>query len=119
MNNYMIGSKVVNGAGVVGTIGGYTSDKCKVVTEEGKHEWWAPKDIVKTWHRKVPMLGDYVGITNPLNADMSKRTDGLYKKGEIYRVVGISPNDRRAVIQIGNEVYTLLDEEYEVIEINK
>ena len=116
MNDYMIGSKVVNGVGVVGTIGGYTNDKCKVITEESKHEWWYPKDIVKMWQRKVPNIGDYVDITNPLKAKGVERTDGLYKKGEIHKVVGISPNDRRAVIQIGNEVHVLLDEEYEVIE---
>ena len=50
--------------------------------------------------------------------DKLKRTDGLYTKGEIHKVVGISPDDRRAVIQIGDEVCVLLDEEYDIIEIN-
>ena len=75
--------------------------------------------IVKVWERKVPRIGDYVGITNPLKSKEVERTDGLYSKGEIYKVVGISPDDRRAVIQIGNEVYPLLDEEYDIIEVNE
>lgn len=124
MNNYIamehnIGKKVANKEGIVATVGGYTKGKYKVVTEDDKHEWWSPEDIVKAWQRNVPNVGDYIGITNPLNADKTKRTDGLYDKGEIYKVVGISTNDRRAVIQIGNEVYPLLDEEYDIIEVNE
>ena len=75
--------------------------------------------IVKICERKVPRIGDYVGITNPLKSKGVERTDGLYSKGEIYRVVGVSPDDRRAVIQIGDEVYPLLDEEYDIIEVNE
>ena len=75
--------------------------------------------IVKICERKVPRIGDYVGITNPLKTKGVERTDGLYEKGEIYKVVGISPDDRRAVIQIGDEVYPLLDEEYDIIEVNE
>ena len=116
---YYIGTKVVNKKGTVATVGGYTQEIYKVITEDGKHERWTAKDIVKSWNREVPNVGDYIGITNPLNADKTKRTDGLYEKGEIYKVVGISTNDRRAVIQIGDEVYPLLDEEYDVIEVNK
>ena len=124
MNNYIamehnIGKKVVNKEGVVAMVGGYTKGKYKVVTEDDKHEWWSPEDIVKAWNRNVPNIGDYIGITNPLNADKTKRTDGLYNQGEIYKVVGISPNDRRAVIQINNEVYPLLDEEYDIIKVNE
>ena len=77
------------------------------------------KDIVKVWERKVPRVGDYVGIINPLKSNGVERTDGLYSKGEIYKVVGISPDDRRAVIQIGDEVCVLLDEEYDIIEVNE
>ena len=75
--------------------------------------------IVKIWERKVPRVGDYVGITNPLKSKGVERTDGLYEKGEIYKVVGISPDDRRAVIQIGDEVCVLLDEEYDIIEVRR
>ena len=74
--------------------------------------------MVKIWERKVPRVGDYVGITNPLKSKGVERTDGLYSKGEIYKVVGISPDDRRAVIEINNELYVLLDEEYDIIEVN-
>ena len=74
--------------------------------------------IVKVWERKVPRVGDYVGITNPLKSKGVERTDGSYEKGEIHKVVGITPDDRRAVIEINNEVYVLLDEEYDIIEIN-
>ena len=74
--------------------------------------------IVKILERKTPRVGDYVGIINPLKSKGVERTDGLYEKGEIYKVIGISPDDRRAVIQIGDEVYPLLDEEYDIIEIN-
>ena len=77
------------------------------------------KDIVKEWERKVPTVGDYVGIMNPLKSKGVERTDGLYSKGEIYKVVGISPDDRRAVIQIGDDVCVLLDEEYDIIEVNE
>ena len=75
--------------------------------------------IAKIWERKVPRIGDYVGITNPLKSKGIERTDGLYSKGEIYKVVGVSPDDRRAIIQIGDEVCVLLDEEYEVIEVRR
>ena len=75
--------------------------------------------IVKAWERKAPRVGDYVGITNPLKSKGVERTDGLYEKGEIYKVVGISPDDRRAVIQIGDKVCVLLDEEYDIIEVNE
>ena len=75
--------------------------------------------IVKVWERKVPRMGDYVGITSPLKSKGVERTDGLYSKGEIYKVVDISPDDRRAVIQIGDEVCVLLDEEYDIIEVNE
>ena len=75
--------------------------------------------IAKNWERKVPRIGDYVGITNPLISKGVERTDGLYEKGEIYKVVGISPDDRRATIQIGDEVCVLLDEEYDIIEVNE
>ena len=75
--------------------------------------------IVKNCERKVPKIGDYVGITNPLKSKGVERTDGLYSKGEIYKVVGITPDDRRAVIEINNEVYVLLDEEYDIIEVNE
>ena len=75
--------------------------------------------MVKVWERKVPRIGDYVGITNPLKSKGVERTDGLYEKGEIYKVVGITPDDRRAVIEINNEVYVLLDEEYDIIEANE
>ena len=74
--------------------------------------------IAKVWERKVPRIGDYVGITNPLKSKGVERTDGLYNKGEIHKVVGISPDDRRAVIEINNELYVLLDEEYDIIEVN-
>ena len=77
------------------------------------------KDIVKVLERKVPRIGDYVGITNPLKSKGVERTDGLYSKGEIYKVVGISPDDRRAVIEIGDDVCVLLDEEYDIIEVNE
>ena len=75
--------------------------------------------IAKNWKRKVPRIGDYVGITNPLKSKGIERTDGLYSKGEIYKVVGISPDDRRAVIEIGDDVCVLLDEEYDIIEVNE
>ena len=73
--------------------------------------------IVKIWERKTPRIGDYVGITNPLKSKGVERTDGLYSQGEIYKVVGISPDDRRAVIEINNELCVLLDEEYDIIEV--
>ena len=75
--------------------------------------------IAKICERKVPRIGDYVGITNPLKSKGVERTDRLYNKGEIHKVVGISPDDRRAVIEINNELYVLLDEEYDIIEVNK
>ena len=75
--------------------------------------------MLKICERKAPRIGDYVGITNPLKSKGVERTDGLYEKGEIYKVVGISPDDRRAVIEINNDVCVLLDEEYDIIEVNE